>query len=189
VELRSSLGTLRRWPWDAICGDRQLQSRLKGDGCRRWWGDAGRWQGTPLPWRARIESRCVDPGHLIRLLWRARRERGWESRERAGIAAIRRMIRLPWRARRIAGEDCALAMAGGGLRVEKSRLAEHCLCTPTLTTYRVVEIVLDLKVFYYYNLLSLIYHSDKLKEQPEQTWRAPRSSGRRRRRQSQESWL
>jgi hypothetical protein len=44
VELLSSLGTLRRWHWDAICGDRQLRSRLKGDGCRRWWGEAGRWQ-------------------------------------------------------------------------------------------------------------------------------------------------
>jgi hypothetical protein len=34
-------------------------------------------------------------------------------------------------------------MAGGGLRVEKSRRAEQRLWTPTLTTYRVVEIDID----------------------------------------------
>jgi hypothetical protein len=38
-------GPARRWPWDAICGDRQLRSRLKGAECRRWWGEAGQWQG------------------------------------------------------------------------------------------------------------------------------------------------
>jgi hypothetical protein len=125
MELRSSLGTLRRWPWDAICGDRQLQSRLKGDGCRRWWGEAGRWQGdspsvesadrepmrrsgasdspsmeSAARTRMGIWGESKDCGDLIRLPWRARRERGsrgW-GEERAGIAAIW-AENSPWRAR------------------------------------------------------------------------------------------
>jgi hypothetical protein len=68
----------------------------------------------------------------------------------ADLAQGRRIVRgdLPSVSRGVAADlaqrrdGLRARMAGGGLRVEKSRRAEQRLWTPTLTTYRVVEIVL-----------------------------------------------
>jgi hypothetical protein len=100
-------------------------------------GEAGRKE--PASWGG-------NPGRRTRLAWRS----GCRGRTRLPWRAWGGGLRVEtfhWRAgrgggfgaaRRILGTDCALAMAGGGIRVEKSRRAEQCLCTPTLTTYRVV---------------------------------------------------